>query len=306
MVFRALREVGRQVRTSITESIQHHQQQQYLLQQQQLFQPSTMTPSHGHPYYFTPPQPLSSQWPLLINPNQTPTPLFAALLDAIFTLSLPSDSSNTVDMLTPTRLAAVYDELGYPQADNLPFLLFRHAQSCGNVNPHLRANEGMQMAWRLFQLDFVTANNGTPGLTRRGFRELMVRDGLIYPIGQAKAWSTVVEKHRGKLGGMMPMGMAVPTGEIPAEAFMPTGVPATGDAEVQRVYKERQGRWIGEYNARFGGQGMGVEMDGGFCGGNWEIAKQMQDFKHQMTMDAMTPGYRLPNGNVVWTGGLNW
>jgi hypothetical protein len=330
MVFRTLREVGRQVRTSITESIQQQQQQQQrdFLQHQQrdLFQTPTMGPSPSHPYYvgpappptqpqqyyyYPPQQPPSPQWPLLINPDQAPTPLFAALLDANFTLSLSADSSSNTqaDILTPTRLAAIYDELGYPQADNLPYLLFRHGQTCGDGNPHLRVNEGMQMAWRLFQLDFVLANadNGTPtpGLTRRGFRELMVRDGLIYPIGQAKAWSAFVEKHREKLGGMLePLGMAIPAGEIPTESFMPRGVPATGDTEVQRVYRERRGRWVAEYRARFGGQEM-MGLNNG-DGSSWGMAFQMENFRHQMTMDALTPGYRLPNGNVVWTGGLSW
>jgi hypothetical protein len=56
------------------------------------------------------------------------------------------------------------------------------------------------------------------------------------------------------------------------------------------------------------GQQQGFGMGGG--GVDWGMAMQMQTFKHDMTMSALTPGYREPNGwggyDYHYTGGLNW
>ncbi|KAK5992596.1 hypothetical protein PT974_06010 [Cladobotryum mycophilum] len=324
MVFRKLVVgIGRQVRNSIVNGVQQHQEQQ---QQQQHQQYSNMNNNTHQNMYGPPPQlgraaPNSTpaSWGLLILPDKvTPSPLFARLIDAIFTLALGADTSNNADILTPTRLAAVYDELGYPQQDNLPFLLHRQAQNLGGGDPHKTVNEGMEMAWRLFELEYTTIINTSgltvPGLTREGFRAMMVRDGLIYPPGQASAHSALLARHRGTL--LTTQGAAFPAVPIGAESLMPPGVPATGDAETQRVYKERQAAWTKEYASRFGGQGMGTEMGMGMGmapdmnGGGWQMAMQMQNFKHNMTMDAMTPGYRVPNGmggyTYHYTGGLNW
>jgi hypothetical protein len=232
----------------------------------------------------------------------TPSPLFALLLDDIFTLALAADTSNAVDILTPTRLAAVYDELGYPQQDNLPFLLLRHAEQSGESNPHARVNEGMQMAWRVFELEYGTATTTTgavvPGLTRRGFQAMMVRDGLMDPHRQAKGLSALIARHR---GGMSAQRGQLPEVPIGAESLTPPGNPTTGDAETQRVYRERQTAWVEAYKSRFGAQGVQMDM---------EMARMMQTFKHNMTMDAMTPGYRVPNGmggyTYHYTGGLDW
>ncbi|KAM6524463.1 hypothetical protein FALCPG4_010075 [Fusarium falciforme] len=322
MVFRTLCEIGRQVRDSIADGVQRYQQQQQVLLQQQQQNlhngpqaPDSaynMNPDYGLPLYLgrTTPSLAPTSWGLLILPDKTtPSPLFARLLDAIFTLALAADTSNAADILTPTRLAAVYDELGYFQEDNLPFLLLRHAQQLGESNPHARVNEGMQMAWRVFELEYTTTTTTTgatvPGLTRQGFRAMMVRDGLIYPPGQAKAHSALLARHRSRLSTQ---GAAFPAVPIGTESLTPPSVPATGDAETQTVYKERQAAWVNEYRSRFGGQGMGgMEMGLGMRGG-WPM--EMETFRHNMTMEAMTPGYRVPNGmggyNYHYTGGLSW
>ena len=313
MVFRALCEVTRQARASIVESFQrHHHQQQQSLEQQRLQRQSmnNYVPSLS-----------PAQRPLLILPNKTPSPFFTALLDAIFTLALPVDNSTTADLLTPTHLAAVYDELGYQQSDNLPYLLHCHAQRCCDADPRSRVNEGMQMAWRIFELEYgmgtTTAGVAVPGLTRRGFRDMMVRDGLIYPLGQAKAWFGMIEKHRGRL---VSMGLTIPVGVIGPEAFMQGGIGVSGDGETKREYRERQQRWVEEYNQRFYGERIAGGVGGGMVGQgqgigpgmgtDWRMAMQMQQWKHNMTMDAMTPGYRVENGyggySYVYTGGFNW
>jgi len=55
-----------------------------------------------------------------------------------------------------------------------------------------------------------------------------------------------------------------------------------------------------------GRQGIGIGL--GDCD-RWAMAMQIQTFKHNMTMYAMTPGYRVPNGwggcNYHYTGGLH-
>src|SRR5687768_9250949 len=138
-------------------------------------------------------------WGVLILPDKTtPSPLFASLLNAIFTLALPADSSTSADILTLTRLAVVYTELGYPQADNLPSLLHQRAQRCCDADPRSRIDQGMQMAWRVFGLKYTTAM-GAVGLTRKGFMDMMARDGLIYPPGQATAYSDLLARRRGEL-----------------------------------------------------------------------------------------------------------
>ncbi|KAL8365326.1 hypothetical protein RB595_004231 [Gaeumannomyces hyphopodioides] len=333
MVFKTLREIGRQVRDSVAEGVQQYQQQQMELARQQNLQngPQMLGPSYNQPlpYHHLPshyqtfpshvdpvlnpslrfgPAAGQTSWGLLILPDKTtPSAHFVRLLDAIFALALHADNSCTADILTPTRLAAVYDELGYAHDDNLPFLLFRHAQQCGDGSPHARVNAGMEMAWRIFGLEYTAATITTaPGLTRQGFRTMMVRDGLIYPVGQAKAHSALLARYRDRLSAQ---GVAAfPAGPLETESLMPPGVPATGDAETQNVYKERQAVWAREYRCRFGG-GQG-ELGVGMGAADVATAMQMATFRHNMTMDAMTPGYRVPDGrggyNYHYTGGLNW
>ena len=319
MVFRALREVGRQVRDAAVDGIRQQQQQRHQQQQQissQWQAHSQQQFQHGFTPGFHAASPSPSQlWPLLILPSKAPTSLFSALLDAIFTLSLPADTSNRLELLTPTRVAAVYDELGYPMSDNLPFLLHRQAQASGDGNPKPHVNEAMKMAWRIFGLEYTEASapDGTlvPGLTRKGFKDMMVRDALIYPIGQAAAWNGMIAKHRGALTAM---GIMLPSTAMGPEAFMPQGVGPTGDAEAQARYKERRDRWTAEYKTQFGSvcqpAGFAVGPGGNMGGMDVGMAMQMQNWKHRMTMDAMTPGYRVDNGyggyNYVYTGGLNW
>ena len=91
---------------------------------------------------------------------------------------------------------------------------------------------------------------------------------------------------------------------------MPPGVAPTGDMQVQMRYKERRERWVTEYKMRFGGGGGSgaANMDQGMM--DIGMAMRMENWKHRMTMDAMTPGYRVTNGSggydYVYTGGLNW
>ncbi|KAK4116050.1 hypothetical protein N656DRAFT_765081 [Canariomyces notabilis] len=132
VMFRALREVGRAVRNTVAEGIHQYEQQQQQHQRQQYntfpqggyYNNTTLVPYRGQI-----PQPPPSSWPLLIEPDKTtPTFLFSRLLDAIFALAQSADTNTaSQELLTPTRLAAVYDELGYPPEDNLAFLLFRDA-----------------------------------------------------------------------------------------------------------------------------------------------------------------------------------
>ena len=238
MVFRTLHEACRKARDSIADGVQRYQQHQALLgQQRQNLHNNPQAVDHlgwAAPAP-TPPDDVPASWGLLVRPDKaTPSPLFARLLDEIFTLALAADTSNTADILTPTRLAAVYDELGYLQEDNLPFLLLRHAEQSGESNPHARVNEGMQMAWRVFELEYRTTTTTTgavvPGLTRQGFRAMMVRDALIYPPGQAKAHSALLARHRSRISAHRAAFPEVPIG---TESLTPPGVPTTGDADIQ-------------------------------------------------------------------------
>jgi hypothetical protein len=170
------------------------------------------------------------------------------MLDAIFDLARSADTNTTSqELLTPTRVATVYKELGYSPQDNLPVLLFQAAQNSGD---NTRVNEGMKMAWQIFELEYTTTTGNVPGLTKQGFRDMMVRDALIYPPGQAMAYNALLGKHRGQITRYA-KGEMFPAGDIATECFMPTGVPESGDVETQRVYRERQGVWGREYSARF-------------------------------------------------------
>jgi hypothetical protein len=329
IMFRVLRDIGNAVRDTIAEGVdqhqrhrqqqQHHQEQQQHYHQQQRQQYNAVPPGgyynnmNPYPYYDQTaqrcqqlPGPTPPSWPLLVNPDKiTPTPVFARLLDAIFDLAQSADTNTASrDLLTPARLAAVYDELGYPPEDNLPLLLFRDAQNSGD---NTRVGEGIQMAWRVFGLEYTTVGN-VPGLTREGFKDLMVRDAIIFPPGQARAYNSLLVKHRESLSVR---GGVFPAGEIGMGCFMPAGVPATGDEETQRVFKERQGVWGREYRLRFPRtqQASMVSRQMETAGG-WGLAMQLENFKHDMTMDALTPGYAVPNGwggySYHYTGGLNW
>ncbi|KAK4116049.1 hypothetical protein N656DRAFT_774240 [Canariomyces notabilis] len=159
-----------------------------------------------------------------------------------------------------------------------------------------RLNEGIQMAWRIFGLEYTTTTQNTPGLTRKGFRDLMVRNAIMYPPGQARAYDMLLAKHRARL---VALGAMLPAGEIAMECFMPAGIPATGDGETQRVYREQQANWVWEYKARFTIAHMGCLAGGARePAGGWGLAMQLENFKHNMTMDALGPGYREPNGSV--------
>ncbi|KAK3363142.1 hypothetical protein B0T25DRAFT_526424 [Lasiosphaeria hispida] len=314
IMFRTIREVSRVLRDSIADSIGHYQQHQR--------QQSAGTYNHGYnpnmsSYSgYSPIAPLNdgpTAWDLLILSDKvTPSPLFVHLLDAIFNLALAADTSNTADVLTPTRLTAVYEELGYLQEDDLPFLLLRHAHQSGeSSDPHARVNDGMRMAWRIFELEHITvttARGAAPGLTRQGFRTMMVRDGLIYPPGQANAYSNFLDRHQDRLSAQ---GLVLPPVGIGAESFMPPGVPLAGDADTQRLFKQRQGAWVAEYKTRFGGQDyQGAGMAAVMEPGGWALAMQLQTFKHDTTMQALAPGYSASNGRGGYdyhhTGGLNW
>ncbi|KAK0730898.1 hypothetical protein B0H67DRAFT_563234 [Lasiosphaeris hirsuta] len=314
-LFRTIREASRVLRDSIADGVEQYQQR-HRQQSGNAYNPSYGPNMSSYVGYspIEPPDAGPASWGLLIlSDKTTPSTLFVYLLDAIFNLALPSDTSNTADVLTPTRLTAVYEELGYLQEDNLPFLLFRHAHQSGESNdPHARVNEGMRMAWRIFELEHTTvatARGAVPGLTRQGFRTMMVRDGLIYPPGQANAYSNFLDRHRGKL---LAQGVAIPPAEMDAESLMPPGVPLAGDVDTQRLYKQRQGAWVAEYRSCFGGQDYHQEagMAAGVEPGGWALAMQLQTFKHNMTMDALTQGYSAPNGrgsyDYHYTGGLSW
>ncbi|KAH7375172.1 hypothetical protein B0T11DRAFT_345065 [Plectosphaerella cucumerina] len=301
MVFNTLRGLC----NSVAESLQQQrlQQQQY---QQQL--------SHQQQHYInqqaSPPN-LPPSWGLLIQPDKTtPSPLFSQLLDALFDLSLAADTRITADVLTPTCLAAIYEELGYPEADNLPLLLLRRAQQAGDARPHDRVNAGMRLAWRLFNLEHTDASSapGVPGLTRAGFRALMVRDALICPPGQAAAHSALLARRSAELSSR---GAVFPPRPIGAGSFMPPGVPISGDARTQSMYREQQAQWVAEYTKMYGVPGPEqVQQQMADSAEGWAMARQMQMFKHNMTMDALTPGYRIPDGSggytYHYTGGLNW
>ncbi|KAH6687742.1 hypothetical protein F5X68DRAFT_231291 [Plectosphaerella plurivora] len=301
MVFNTLRGVC----NSVAESLQQQRlQQQY---QQQLYQ------QHQYTNYQTSP-PGQSSWGLLILPDKiTPSPLFARLLDALYDLALAADTRITTDILTPTCLAAIYEELGYPEADNLPLLLLRRGQQAGDAQPHDRVNAGMRMAWRIFNLEHTTvttAPGSIPGLTRAGFRALMVRDALICPPGQATAHSALLARRVAELSSRSG-GVPFPPCPITADSFMPPGVPMSGDAGTQTRYREQQAQWVAEYTQTYGVPGpaqMQQQMNDSAEG--WAMARQMQAFKHNMTMDAMSAGYRVPNGSGGYTyystGGLNW
>jgi hypothetical protein len=280
MVFRTLRNIGKDTRNALSEGIQQHRAQQ---QQQQRETHSFQTPNTA---------PRTSTWPLLILSSHTPSPLFAVLLNALFTLSLPIDSSvpPSLDILTPTRLAAIYDELGYPQSDNLPILLHQQAQQACDADTRARVNEGMALYWRIFGLEQNTGvrfdGTAVPGLTRKGFMDMMVRDGLMYPLGQAKSYSALLSRRRGEL--VARAGVEFPMGPVGAESFMLMGeIPATGHTETQRVYEQGVAVWGEEYRTRFGGGNMA--MSGGQ--GRWQMAMGTENWRHNTVMEALTTSF---------------
>jgi hypothetical protein len=255
-MFRALRHVGQAARDRVAGGGNQYQQPQWQAQQyDNALLPGGDYHDNTDPseYYHDDPYPQQRQdpplaWPLLINADKTPTPLFARMLDAIFDLARSADTNTTSqELLTPTRVATVYKELGYSPQDNLPALLFQAAQNSGDKT---RVNEGMKMAWQIFELEYTTTTGNVPGLTKQGFRDMMVRDALIYPPGQAMAYNALLGKHKVQITRYA-KGEMFPAGDIATECFMPTGVPESGDVETQRVYRERQGVWGREYSARF-------------------------------------------------------
>lgn len=167
----------------------------------------------------------------------------------------------------------------------------------------------MQMAWQVFGLGHTTVA-GVVGLTRKGFIDMMVRNGLIYPAGQANAYSGLLTRRRGGLE--MAAGVGFPIVPIGSESFMPgLDVPMTGHVATQTLYKQREAAWVEEYRRVFGVQDMnligGGEQGGGMMmgGGGWQMAMWLENFRHNMTMDALTPGYRVGD-RAYYTGGLNW
>lgn len=194
---------------------------------------------------------------LIMDDKVTPTAVFNDLLNTIFDIVLPSDPTNTAELLTPTRLAAVYDVLDYPLYLNLPFLLYRDGKRSRDDNPHFRVRTHMATFWRDLRLEsgIVTSTNEnipTPGLTRKGFISMMVRDAVMYPVDRAHQYTAMMGRYRHRLEER---GRLFPRAKIHARFFTPPGVPPTGDANLLMEFVHIQQVWESNYMS-----GTGSEM----------------------------------------------
>jgi len=189
--------------------------------------------------------PLNDQWGTLIKADKaTATPLFASLLNTMFDLVLPSDPTNSAELMTPTRLAAIYDALELPLCHNLPYLLYRAGNRLGDTDPHFRAAKGMAILWYRLGYEFgetpTTMKLMVAGLTRNGFIEMMVRDAVMHPTDRSSRFTVMIERNRSRLEGQ---GMTFPKTPIHPRCFMPRGVPHTGDAALLMEHNAIQYKW---------------------------------------------------------------
>ncbi|KAH7129777.1 hypothetical protein B0J13DRAFT_644713 [Dactylonectria estremocensis] len=228
----------------------------------------------------------SFQWGNLINPDKTASRQFVLLIDAIFAFANKALEPRNTGILEPTKAASVFEAMNYADSNNIPKSFYRFAVQNNYPDPLKFQADAMAMNWRIFQIPHHTDNANTLGLTREGFRAIVLRDALLDPIVQWKRLNSFLAANHQRL--INPETLS----QFPLSTIPEGSMPDTGDPETIRVFREREAIMSAEL----------LQYQ--------QTLMNAQNWKHQATMDGLTPGYFTPNawGGYQFhaTGGMNW
>ncbi|KAF7551750.1 hypothetical protein G7Z17_g4802 [Cylindrodendrum hubeiense] len=228
----------------------------------------------------------SFSWGNLINPDRTASRQFVLLLDAIFHLADTTLEPRNTGILEPPKAATLFEAMNYSDSNNIPKSFYQFAVQNHYPDPLKLQADAMAMNWRIFQIPYHTNNANVVGLTREGFRAIILRDALVDPVVQWKRLDTFLSTNHSRLVN--------PETRLPFPAStIPEGsLPTTGDPETMRICREREKQMSAEF----------LQYQQALMGA--------QNWKHQATMDGLTAGYFTPNawGSYQFhaTRGMNW
>ncbi|KAH7161845.1 hypothetical protein EDB81DRAFT_925626 [Dactylonectria macrodidyma] len=252
--------------------------------------PNTHIPYQTHPANVTSPTPQAStayfQWGNLINPDKTASRQFVLLMDAIFNFADTALEPRNTGILEPTKAASLFEAMNYADSNNIPKGFYRFAVQNNYPDPLKFQADAMAIHWRIFQIPHHTDNAHTLGLTREGFRAIILRDALLDPIIQWKRLNTFLAANHQRL--INPETLS----QFPLSTIPEGSLPVAGDPDTIRVFREREAIMSAEL----------LQYQ--------QTLMSAQNWKHQVTMDGLTPGYFTPNawGGYQFhaTGGMNW
>jgi hypothetical protein len=222
----------------------------------------------------------------LINSDKTASPLFNRFFDAIFNLGDATIAPQNTGAIEPAKAAVLFEAMAYAASNNTAKSFLQFATENRFPNPQATQNEATTMAWRVFGIPHTTTPSGISGLTREGFRAVVLRDTLMDPVVQLRRLNFFLTQNYARL--IDPETRSTfPNAPIP-----PSALPTAGDPEVQRAYQQREAIMSAEF-LQYQKTLMAVQIN-----------------THNATMDGLTPGYAVPNGlggyNYHYTGGMNW
>lgn len=266
-------------------------------------------------------------WGRLLNQDKTASPTYQRLLQAIFNYANQSCHPMNTNGLEPAKLAWVHDQLGTKLEDNTARASLQIAARIAHPSPESFRNQLLTMYYSSYGLAYVMPyNDGTPVLTREGFIAHMVSDTLINPTLQRERLNRILSNHHTALidpATNLPFprhAISIPRNSL---SWMPDMTELRQVASRKAAFEAQFFPYLqqcSQSHQNVQSQGYHCTLPNGTpqqslaalqatANNNneyWTMMRMGQNYLHNSTMDALTPGYVTYDGKFHNTGGLQW